>query len=127
MVVVGIGTDVVALARFERLLARGGRRFLDRWFTLTEVTDCLRTDRPAHLAAVRFAAKEATVKSLRLPPGGPQRWREIEVSSDPEGRLQVQVRGSIEDSARSAGITSFHLSTSRDTRYAMAVVLATAS
>lgn len=65
--ILGIGTDVVELDRFAKVLARHERRFIDRCFTAEEqsVAEARRAF-GTHVAAYakRFAAKEACAKAL---------------------------------------------------------------
>ena len=62
--ILGLGTDLVAIARVEAMLSRHGERFLSRVFTPTEQTECLRRARPPMHLAARLAAKEAAMKAL---------------------------------------------------------------
>lgn len=63
--IIGIGTDVVDVARIERSVAEYGDRFLRRIFTQTEIDYCdhFGDTRFLHYAA-RFAAKEAFSKAI---------------------------------------------------------------
>ena len=73
MAVIGVGIDVVDIARFEESLERTpGLR--ERLFTPAEAAR-----RPASLAA-RFAAKEALAKALGAP--ADWRWHDAEVVSE---------------------------------------------
>lgn len=78
--IVGIGMDVVEIARIHRILAgpRGrAERFLSRCFTSRERAYCDDArDRDARFA-VRFAAKEAASKALGVPAG--IGWHDVEV------------------------------------------------
>jgi holo-[acyl-carrier protein] synthase len=91
----GIGIDLVAVARIERLLARHGPRALDRLLTEDERAYCLQMAVPARHVAARVAAKEAVYKALQ---GSEDArgigWREIEVVRDPDGRPGVRLSGS---------------------------------
>lgn len=60
----GIGTDIVSVARMEQALTRHGQSFAARILGESEYQDFLRTDKPAHFLAKRFAAKEATAKAM---------------------------------------------------------------
>lgn len=113
--IVGVGIDVVEIARFERALSRTPK-LLDRLFT-----DGERTLPPRSLAA-RFAAKEALAKAL----GGPRGllWTDAEVVADDRGRPSLLVRGTISAAAASRGVTRWHLSLSHDAGIASAVVVA---
>lgn len=91
----GIGIDLVAVARIERMLARHGPRALDRLLTEGERAYCLQMAVPARHVAARVAAKEAVYKALQ---GSEDArgigWREIEVVRDPDGRPGVRLSGS---------------------------------
>ena len=115
MAIVGLGIDVVAIARFEEALERSPG-FLDRVFTPNE-----RGLGTASLAA-RWAAKEALAKALGAPSG--LSWQDAEVVSEASGRPTLQVRGTVAARAAELGITTFHLSLSHDAGIASAVVVA---
>lgn len=127
MPVHGVGTDLVEIARFERLVGRGGRRFVDRWFTAGEAAYCLGQEHPARHIAARFAAKEAVLKALRLPGDGVVHWREIEVLRDRDGLPAIGLHGSLRQQAAAVGVTELHVSLSHDGRYATATAMAVRS
>ncbi|MFQ5556011.1 MAG: holo-ACP synthase, partial [Acidimicrobiales bacterium] len=79
----GIGTDLVDIARFRRSLIRtpGLSR---RLFTQQERAYCERARDPSARYAARFAAKEATLKALGLGLGAVA-MREIEVIRHRDG------------------------------------------
>lgn len=63
--IIGIGTDIEEIAKFRELLRKKERkRFLERVYTRDEIDYCLKKIDPAQHLAVRFCAKEATVKAL---------------------------------------------------------------
>jgi holo-[acyl-carrier protein] synthase len=112
--IVGVGIDVVDVARFEETLDRSpGVR--DRVFTAGE-----RTRRAASLAA-RFAAKEALAKALGAPAG--LAWQDAEVVTSEDGRPWFEVRGSVAERCTSLGVAHIHLSLSHDAGIASAVVV----
>ncbi len=78
--IVGLGIDVVEIARIRRILdgppARA-ERFLARCFTATERGYCDGARERAARYAARFAAKEAASKALGAPPG--IGWHDVEV------------------------------------------------
>lgn len=111
----GIGVDVVDLARFERAIARTpGLR--DRLFAESE------RERPVRSLAARFAAKEALIKAL----GGSSvlRWHDMEVVNNEHGDPGFVLHGATADEAAARGITSVHLSMSHDAGIATAFVIA---
>lgn len=82
----GIGIDVVDVARVTRLLQRNGDRALQRLLTGAERDYCLSQAEPARHVAVRLAAKEAAFKAFHS--GGARGmlgWQEIEVQRHPHG------------------------------------------
>jgi holo-[acyl-carrier protein] synthase len=114
-VIVGVGIDVVDVARFGETLERTpGLR--DRVFTPGE-----RDLRLGSLAA-RFAAKEALAKALGAPAG--LQWHDAEVVSEDSGRPRLIVRGTVAAMVEQLGASSLHLSLSHDAGIASAIVIA---
>ncbi len=113
--IVGLGVDLVDIARFERSIARTPR-LLERLFTPDE-----RALKPHSLAA-RYAAKEALIKAL----GGSDglHWSEIEVASEASGRPVFVLSGSTAAVLAERRITAVHLSMSHDAGLATAYVIA---
>ncbi|GAA3202047.1 holo-ACP synthase [Actinocorallia longicatena] len=115
--IVGVGIDVVEIARFEASLERTPR-LRERLFTEAE------RGLPARSLAARFAAKEALAKALGAPGG--LLWTDAEIRSAANGRPSLHVRGTIAAVADPLGITSWHVSLSHDGGIATAVVVAEA-
>lgn len=115
MAVVGVGIDVVAIARFEESLTRSAS-FLERVFTPAE------RELGHHSLAARWAAKEALAKALGAPAG--LQWHDAEVRREVDGRPLLEVRGTVAARAQELGIDRFHLSLSHDAGIASAVVIA---
>lgn len=114
------GIDLIENGRVEEGIARFGERFLDRFFTPGERTDC--EDMPNRLAA-RLAAKEAVAKALGTGIG-PVSWREIEVRcNNPQNRPTLLLHGAASDVARGLGITQWDVSLTHTEHYASAVVM----
>ena len=113
--IIGIGVDLVDIARFERSLERTPR-LLERLFSPGERA------LPVRSLAARYAAKEALIKAL----GGSDgvHWTEIEVTPEASGRPWFTLTGSTADVVAARGITSIHLSMSHDASLATAYVIA---
>ena len=111
----GIGVDLVDIARFERTLERTPR-LIPRLFSAAE-----QTRSPRSLAA-RYAAKEALIKAL----GGSDGvyWTEIEITPEDSGRPWFTLTGSTADVVAARGIAGLHLSMSHDAGFATAFVVA---
>lgn len=117
--ILGIGVDVVDLARFERAADRTPR-LLDRLFAQSERMNGA-TPRSLRSMAARFAAKEAFIKAL----GGSDgvRWHEVAVVSDEQGNPSIEVLGGLREQLQGRGIDAVHLSMSHDAGIAIAYVI----
>lgn len=62
--VLGVGIDLVDIARIERMLARHGNGVRRHLLTEAEWSYCAERARPAQHVAARLAAKEACFKAL---------------------------------------------------------------
>lgn len=113
--IIGVGIDVVDIARFGDSLERTPR-LLDRLFTDEE-----KSLRLPSLAA-RFAAKEALAKSLGAPVG--LSWTDATVVRTEWGRPEFVIRGSVQQRAELLGVTAIHVSLSHDAGIASAMVVA---
>lgn len=119
-----IGIDLVAVEEVQAAVARFGDRYLSRVFTDHEVA-CSSGEGVvgARRLAVRFAAKEATMKALGPSDGRPE-WRSIEVRQEESGRCTLRLSGQAAELARQAKLSDFGVSLSHEGNLAAAVVLA---
>lgn len=113
--IVGIGVDVVDLARFDRAIDRTPT-LRARLFAESE------RDLPLRSLAARFAAKEALIKALGE--SGSIGWHDMQVIGDEHGNPGLRVSGPAADLVASRGIRSLHLSMSHDAGVAVAMVVA---
>jgi holo-[acyl-carrier protein] synthase len=114
-VIVGVGIDVVDIARFERSLERTpGLRV--RLFTEVEL------GLPIRSLAARFAAKEALAKALGAPRG--LLWTDAEIRRAEDGRPSLHISGTVGAAAETRGVNHWHVSLSHDGGIATAVVIA---
>ena len=118
--IVGIGVDVVDLARFERALSRTpslkSRLFADAELVAGDRVLALRS------LAGRFAAKEALIKALGE--SGGIRWHHMQVVSDGHGNPSFKLTDAAAEVAAHRGVTAVHLSMSHDAGVAIAYVVA---
>ena len=113
--IVGIGIDVVDVARFVATIHRvPGLR--TRLFTPEE------REMPETSLAARFAAKEAIAKALGAPPG--MSWQDATVRRVAGAQPVVEVVGTVAARAAELGVSRFHLSISHDAGIASAMVVA---
>ena len=116
------GIDLVQISRIGESLNTFGDRFLRRIFTDDEIEYALSS--PPHTnarLAARFAAKEATIKALRVDGAGIN-FRDIEVRREPSGACTLVLHG--EAATLAEGFGEFALSMSHEGDYATAVVVA---
>jgi holo-[acyl-carrier protein] synthase len=114
-VIIGVGIDVVDIARFGATLERTPA-LRERLFTPEE------RDLPLQSLAARFAAKEAVAKALGSPVG--LSWSDATVLRGEDGRPELDVRGSVLARTKELGIQTLHVSLSHDAGIASAVVVA---
>ena len=120
--IVGIGVDVVDIARFERGLIRTPA-LKDRLFAESEqVRDG--APMPLRSLAGRFAAKEALIKALGDSAG--VTWHDMRVVSNALGNPGFELLDSTKAIAEGRGISAIHLSMSHDAGFAIAYVIAEA-
>ena len=116
--VVGIGVDIVSVARFEAACERTAG-FLDRVLTPAEYEG-----RSVQSRAARFAVKEAVAKALGAP--GDLAWHDCVVLTLEGGKPALEVSGSVAARAGELGIDTWQLSLSHDGGMAIAMVVASA-
>ena len=116
--IVGVGVDVVSVAR----LARALDDIATQVFTPAELAACAdRADRLDALAA-RFAAKEACLKALNAGVAEGM-LRQVEILSSPSEAPTLQLSGALDARARTAGVRRAHVSLSHQEGVAAAVVI----
>ena len=115
------GVDIIEIYRVQSVLDRYGQRFLKRIFTDSEITYC--RGRAPNLA-VRFAAKEATMKALGTGVRGVG-WKDIEVTRHSSGAPGIQLYGRAQARAVLLRIKEISISLSHSREYAVAFVIAT--
>jgi holo-[acyl-carrier protein] synthase len=113
--IIGVGIDVVDVARFGQTLERTPR-LLARLFTESERSLGLNS------LAARFAAKEALAKALGAPVG--LCWTDVSVLSGNDGQPNLRIGGTVQARAISLGVHDLHVSLSHDAGIASAVVIA---
>lgn len=123
--IVSIGTDLVEIARFSRVMKARGKAFEERLFTAAEVAYCRqRRASSVNSFAARFAAKEAAMKALGTGWSKGVRWVDIEVVRAPGEAPKIQLHGESAKIAKRKGITRMHLSITHSETSAMAFVVA---
>ncbi len=124
MNVLGVGIDLVDIARIERMLARKGDRVLTRLLTARERAYVESMHAPTRHIAARVAAKEAAYKALQVLPGArPVGWHDLEVTRRADGRPSLLLHGLAAQLVRQHGPLQVELSLSHSDSTAAAVAL----
>lgn len=121
--ILGIGTDIARVERFEAAMRRHGDRFAARVLGPHEAQRFAQHVSPAAFLAKRFAAKEAFVKALGTGLREGMRWTDIQVVNDALGRPSLTLNGEAARLAESLGVTRMHLSLSDEHDVAVAFVV----
>lgn len=118
----GVGIDIVAIARIERMLNEHGERTAAKLLAPSEMDRYRQTAKPAAYLAKRFAAKEALGKALGLGLRDPATLHNVAVLSDGLGRPSFEYAPPLAEWMKARGLRA-HLSLSDETDTAMAFVV----
>ncbi|OUR73378.1 holo-ACP synthase [Marinomonas sp. 42_23_T18] len=122
--ILGIGTDIVEIARIHDSVSRLGERFLKRLLTDSEMAryhEIKHVNSAMAFVAKRFAAKEAVAKALGTGIGRGLSFQHIEVSNDALGKPVVSVKS--HGNLLMKQSVKWHLSISDERDYAQAFVI----
>ena len=123
--IIGIGYDMVEVARIKEMVSRWGDKFKNRVFTPGELEYCESKKNLYQRLATRFAAKEAVFKALGT---GWQRgvgWTEIEVTNDELGKPHITLSGRTGEMSRQLGVCNIFVSMTNTAEYGAAQVILT--
>ena len=123
MRIIGIGVDIVEIARLDAVIQRQGRAFIDRCFLPTEQAYCDSHREPARCYAARFAAKEAVAKALGTGIGAQLALHDIEIRRKASGEPFIVLHGTGAETAARFGISQLLISLSHSEHYAVANVV----
>ncbi len=91
--ILGVGIDLVEIARVLRGYEKFGDRYLHRLLREDEARYCLAHHQPGPFLAARFAAKEAVAKAFGTGIGASLGWHDIEVIRAETGQPSVVLHG----------------------------------
>ena len=124
--ILGLGTDLVEIARLAKAVERTGQAFLEKVYAPAELEAApAKEPRRTEYLAGRWAAKEALAKALGTGITEKCRLNEICVLNDPNGRPVMTLSGSARETAGALGVRRILLSISHERTYATATVLLT--
>ncbi|MGH7941223.1 MAG: holo-ACP synthase [Limisphaerales bacterium] len=91
--ILGVGIDIIEVARIAASLEKFGHRFGERILSAEETQYCLSHASPAPFVAARFAAKEAVSKAFGTGIGAHLGWQDMEIAHRVSGEPYVILRG----------------------------------
>ncbi len=126
--IIGIGSDIIAIARIKGLLIRNKQPFLQKIFNQAEILMLDSITNSARLAgyiANRFAAKEAFAKALGTGIGQHVSFKDISILKNTQGKPYFEFSQSLKMFLQQnyGEEIKVHLSMSDETEYAQAFVV----
>ncbi len=121
--ILGIGIDIIEVARITASLERFGERFGQRILLPDEQAYCLSHKHPAPFVAARFAAKEAISKAFGTGIGAQLGWQDMEISHKESGEPFVILHGKGEELFKARRAKNLHVSISHTQTYAAVVAI----
>lgn len=113
------GVDLIEIDRVSAVIARQGKRYLERVYTPAELELC---GKRAESLAARFAAKEAVAKALGCGLGEVG-FQDIEVLHDEKRAPLLRLHGKAAQKAATQGLTTWSISLSHNLNVAIAFVV----
>jgi holo-[acyl-carrier protein] synthase len=121
--ILGIGIDIIEVARIQASHEKFGERFLNRILHPGEIAYCLSHKMPAPFLAARFAAKEAISKAFGTGIGAQLGWHDMEVARRESGEPYVILHGKGEELLKQRGGRIVLISLSHTQQHATAVAV----
>jgi holo-[acyl-carrier protein] synthase len=121
--VLGIGIDIIEVARVNGAYERFGERFLKRILRPHEIRYCLSYKAPGPFLAARFAAKEAISKAFGTGIGAKLGWLDMEVGRKASGEPFVILHDGGQALLRQRAARSVLISLSHTAGHAAAVAI----
>jgi holo-[acyl-carrier protein] synthase len=121
--ILGIGTDIISVARIEAAVRRHGDAFAKRILSASEHAELSENAHPARFLAKRFAAKEAFAKATGQGLRHPVSLQRITVSHDDLGKPVFVFDELLADHLAKFGVVRHHLSLSDEKESAVAFVI----
>lgn len=119
----GIGTDIVSIARIKSIWDRFQAVFARKILTPNELKDLSKTNDAVAFLAKRYAAKEAVAKALGTGFRQGILLTEIGVNNDELGRPHLEFFGNTQLEIERRQIVESHLSLSDEREFAVAFVI----
>ncbi|GGI69347.1 holo-ACP synthase [Shewanella gelidii] len=122
MAIVGLGTDIVEIARIDAAIQRSPR-LVERVLTPHEQAIFASSQQPVRYFAKRFAAKEAAAKALGTGIGRGVSFQHIDVSNNDFGAPVITLNGGATARLKQIGGMQLFLSIADEQHYVTATVV----
>lgn len=121
--IVGLGTDIVEIARIQATLERLGDAFARRILTEQERAEFAASARQTTFLAKRFCIKEAAAKALGTGIGRGVSWQHMWLEHNEQGAPRLCFGGGALERLWALGGNRVHVSVSDEQAYATATVI----
>jgi holo-[acyl-carrier protein] synthase len=121
--ILGVGIDIIEVARIAASLERFGHRFGERILSPAETEYCLSHSSPAPFVAARFAAKEAISKAFGTGISKQLGWQDMEIAHRESGEPYVILHGKGQKLFEARKAKSIFVSISHTKEYAAVVAV----
>ncbi len=121
--IVGIGIDLIEVARIQASYEKFGERFVTRILHPNEISYCLSHRVPGPFLAARFAAKEAISKAFGTGIGAQLGWKDMEVCRKESGEPYVILHDRGQTLLKERGAQSILISISHTQQHATAIAV----
>lgn len=121
--ILGVGIDLIEVARIRASFEKFGERFLQRILRPEEIGYCLLHKNPSPHLAARFAAKEAISKAFGTGLGAELGWQDMEIVRKESGEPIVRLHGKGLKLLEARGAAKVHISLSHTEQHATAVAI----
>lgn len=123
MAIIGLGTDIVEIARIESVIERSANNLAKRILTNNEYIQYQQQTQPARFLAKRFAVKEAAAKALGTGIRNGLAFNQFEVTNDKLGKPLLTLTGEALSLAGHLQVAHIHVSITDERHYAVATVI----
>lgn len=123
MAILGLGTDIVEIARIEAVVARSGDRLAKRVLSDNEWALYQTHQQPVRFLAKRFAVKEAAAKALGTGIRNGLAFNQFEVFNDALGKPSLRLWDEALRMAEQMGVRAMHVTLADERHYACATVI----
>ncbi|QHM93852.1 holo-ACP synthase [Kosakonia sacchari] len=123
MAILGLGTDIVEIARIEAVVARSGDRLAKRVLSDNEWALYQAHQQPVRFLAKRFAVKEAAAKALGTGIRNGLAFNQFEVFNDALGKPSLRLWDEALRMAEQMGVRAMHVTLADERHYACATVI----